>query len=285
MDSQAQQVRELINISNGVNVKDGDGVKLTRLINNQEIEMLDPFLLLDAFATDKPLDYIGGFPEHPHRGFETVTYMIAGRMHHKDSIGNEGIIGPGDIQWMTAGKGIIHSEMPEQDEGLLMGFQLWVNLPASQKMCEPSYQEYTSTQVPHEQHENGCCVRVISGTTDQGTVGPVVNQSIHPMYLDVDLPSGASFNQTLPKDDNAFVYVLEGGLSVGEKQTVLGEKQIGVLGYGEQVTLMSIAPNTRFIFVSATPIKEPVEFGGPFVMNTKAEIFQAFQDYQNGVLA
>ncbi|PWQ97310.1 pirin family protein [Leucothrix arctica] len=285
MTESKQQVRDLVHISAGMKTSDGDGVKMTRLIGNQELDMIDPFLLLDAFGTDKPMDYIGGFPEHPHRGFETVTYMIAGRMRHKDSMGNVGVIGPGDIQWITAGRGILHSEMPEQEEGLMMGFQLWVNLPASQKMCEPLYQEYTSSQVPTEQHENGCAVRVIAGTTDKGTTGPVVNQFIYPMYLDVDLPKGASFSQVLPTDDHTLIYVLEGGLLVGDKETALAEKQLGVLSRGELVKLTSTAADTRFIFISAAPLNEPVERGGPFVMNTKAEVLQAFKDFQSGAFA
>ena len=281
MPTKQQQVRALSHISDGMKVSDGDGVKMTRLIGTESLDMIDPFLMLDAFGTDEPMDYIGGFPEHPHRGFETVTYMIAGRMRHKDSMGNEGVIGPGDVQWMTAGRGIVHSEMPEQQDGLMMGFQLWVNLPKAEKMCEPAYQEYTAEQMPTETHENGCTIRVISGTTDAGTTGPVVNQFIHPIYFDIDLPQDSCFSQQLPQADSAFIYVLEGGVLVGDQQTSLSAKKLGVLSQGEVVSLTSTSPDTRFIIISATPINEPIARGGPFVMNTKAEIFQAFQDYQN----
>ena len=170
--------RKLLRITPGVAASDGDGVKMTRIIGSQELNVLDPFLLLDAFESDNPDDYIGGFPSHPHRGFETVTYLLAGRMRHKDNAGNEGVIEPGGVQWMTAGKGIIHSEMPEQENGLLMGFQLWVNLPASAKMSEPAYQEFPPERVPLEQRQNGTLVRVISGTTSEGTHGPVQNSYV-----------------------------------------------------------------------------------------------------------
>src|SRR5210317_415529 len=171
----SKRVREVVTTTPGVPATDGDGVRMTRIIGSQELNMLDPFLLLDAFESDQPQDYIGGFPSHPHRGFETVTYLLAGRMRHKDSAGNEGVIEPGGVQWMTAGKGIIHSEMPEQEDGLLMGFQLWVNLPASAKMSTPAYQEFPPQGVPLEQRDNGTRIRVISGTTSEGTRGPIQN--------------------------------------------------------------------------------------------------------------
>jgi len=187
--------RELLTVTSGQATTDGDGVKMTRIIGSQELNMLDPFLLLDAFESDQPQDYIGGFPSHPHRGFETVTYLLAGRMRHKDSAGNEGVIEPGGVQWMTAGRGIVHSEMPEQENGLLMGFQLWVNLPARAKMSEPGYQEFPPSETPLEQREDGTEIRVISGVTSQGTAGVVNNDFVKPTYMDISLPAGNTFEQ------------------------------------------------------------------------------------------
>ena len=222
--------RELIVTTAGMAATDGDGVKMTRIIGSQELNTLDPFLLLDVFESDQPDDYIGGFPSHPHRGFETVTYLLAGRMRHKDSAGNEGVIEPGGVQWMTAGKGIVHSEMPEQDNGLLMGFQLWVNLPASAKMSEPAYQEFAPASVPLEQRQNGTLVRVVSGTTSEGTRGPVNNRYVKPAFLDVSLPAGERFDQQVGASDNAFIFVIEGELVVGNKRQPLGQRELGVLG-------------------------------------------------------
>ncbi|MDH3902834.1 MAG: pirin family protein, partial [Xanthomonadales bacterium] len=220
----------------GVAATDGDGVKMTRIIGSPELNMLDPFLLLDAFESDQPDDYIGGFPSHPHRGFETVTYLLAGRMRHRDSAGNEGVIEPGGVQWMTAGKGIIHSEMPEQDNGLLMGFQLWVNLPASAKMTEPAYQEFSPASVPLERRQNGTLVRVISGMTSQGTRGPVENNFVNPTYMDIALPAGEEFEQEVVTSDNAFIFVIEGNLLVGSNGQPLGHRELGILGEGDHIT-------------------------------------------------
>ena len=206
------KVRELNNSTAGMKTSDGDGVKMTRVIGTRELNMLDPFLLLDAFESDQPEDYIGGFPSHPHRGFETVTYLLAGRMRHKDNAGNEGVIEPGGVQWMTAGKGIVHSEMPEQENGLLMGFQLWVNLPASAKMSAPGYQEFSPSETPLERRADGTEIRVIAGQTDEGTRGVVQNSYVEPTYLDVSLAAGASFSQATTPGSNAFVFVVEGEL-------------------------------------------------------------------------
>ena len=273
--------RELIQTTPGVAATDGDGVKMTRIIGSQELNMLDPFLLLDAFESDHPDDYIGGFPSHPHRGFETVTYLLAGRMRHKDSAGNEGVIEPGGVQWMTAGKGIVHSEMPEQDNGLLMGFQLWVNLPASAKMTEPAYQEFSPASVPLEQRENGTLVRVISGTTSEGTRGPVENNYVQPTYMDITLPAGEAFEQVVGASDNAFIFVIEGDLWVDSSRQPLGHRELGILGEGDHIAVTS-ENSARFLLVAGQPLNEPVARGGPFVMNTKTEIMQAFTDYQNG---
>ena len=273
--------RKLLQMTPGVAASDGDGVKMTRIIGSQELNVLDPFLLLDAFESDNPDDYIGGFPSHPHRGFETVTYLLAGRMRHKDNAGNEGVIEPGGVQWMTAGKGIIHSEMPEQENGLLMGFQLWVNLPAAAKMSEPAYQEFPPDLVPLEQRENGTLVRVISGTTNEGTRGPVENNYVRPTYLDVTLPAGEEFEQVVGVSDNAFVFVIEGDLFIGSTREPLGHRELGILGEGDHIAVTA-GSSARFLLVSGQPLNEPIARGGPFVMNTKAEVMQAFTDYQNG---
>lgn len=273
--------KELLVTTAGVAATDGDGVKMTRIIGSHELNTLDPFLLLDAFESDHPDDYIGGFPSHPHRGFETVTYLLAGRMRHKDSAGNEGVIEPGGVQWMTAGKGIVHSEMPEQDNGLLMGFQLWVNLPASAKMTEPAYQEFPPDRVPLEQRDNGTLVRVISGTTSEGTRGPIENHYVHPTYMDVTLPEGHSFEQSVGVTDNAFIFVIEGELVVGNAQEPLGHRDLGILGDGDRINVTA-SSSARFLLVAGQPLNEPIARGGPFVMNTKTEITQAFQDFQNG---
>ena len=212
--------RELIYITPGMPASDGDGVKMTRIIGTPRLDMLDPFLMLDCFESDQPQDYLGGFPDHPHRGFETVTYMLAGRMRHRDSMGNEGVIAPHGVQWMTAGKGIVHSEMPEQESGLLKGFQLWVNLPAKDKMCEPSYQEFVANDIATEQREDGGLVRVIAGATEKGTVGPVNREDIKPVYMHVELPAGGAFEQSIKAGDNAFIFVIEGDISLGNNASV-----------------------------------------------------------------
>jgi len=199
--------REIAKTIKGMAASDGDGVRLTRIIGSPELDMLDPFLMLDSFASDNPGDYIGGFPEHPHRGFETVTYMIAGKMRHKDNAGHEGVIEAGGVQWMTAGRGILHSEMPEQTEGLLHGFQLWVNLPAKDKMLPPAYQEFSASEIPVEAFAGGT-VRVVSGMTDAGTLGAVQGTATNPLYLDVVL--NGVFRQKIPTTHNGFFYVIDG---------------------------------------------------------------------------
>lgn len=282
MDGKQRRVRELLSTTAGQPASDGAGVKLTRIIGTQALNVLDPFLLLDAFESDRPDDYIGGFPSHPHRGFETVTYLLAGRMRHKDNAGNEGVIEPGGVQWMTAGRGIVHSEMPEQEDGLLMGFQLWVNLPASAKMADPGYQEFPPASVPLETRANGTAVRVISGVTDEGTRGPVENRYVNPIYMDVDLPAGESFGQTVEAGSNTFLFVIEGELFVGDNRKPLGWRTLGILGDGDRVLASAGSQNTRFLLVSGQPLREPIARGGPFVMNTKEEILQAFEDYQRG---
>jgi len=282
MNDSNHRVRELLTTTAGQPASDGAGVRLTRIIGTQALNVLDPFLLLDAFESDRPDDYIGGFPSHPHRGFETVTYLLAGRMRHKDNAGNEGVIEPGGVQWMTAGSGIVHSEMPEQEDGLLMGFQLWVNLPASAKMSRPGYQEFPPAKVPLETRADGTAIRVISGATDEGTRGPVENRYVNPIYMDVTLPAGESFRQTVEAGSNTFIFVIEGELLVGDSRKPLGWRTLGSLGDGDRVLVSAGSQNARFLLVSGQPLREPIARGGPFVMNTKEEIMQAFEDYQSG---
>ncbi|MDO7596903.1 MAG: pirin family protein [Pseudomonadota bacterium] len=275
----AERVRQVERIVNGIESTDGDGVQLTRVIGSHELSMLDPFLLFDAFESNEAQDYIGGFPSHPHRGFETVTYLLAGRMRHKDSEGREGVIEPGGVQWMTAGRGIIHSEMPEQENGLLHGFQLWVNLPAKDKMTAPAYQEFAADKVTLEQHDNSTEIRVIAGKTNNGATGPVENNYVNPLYMEVFLPAGQVFEQTVDDNDNAFIYVIEGGLAVSNQPEIIKKHQLAVMSKGNIVHLQA-NENTRFMFASAQPLNEPVARGGPFVMNTKEEIEQAFIDFR-----
>ncbi|WP_295893492.1 pirin family protein [uncultured Vibrio sp.] len=293
MTTTKSQYRSLSRVHKGVNTSDGDGVKLTRIIGTHQLNMLDPFLLLDCFESDQASDYIGGFPTHPHRGFETVTYLLNGKMRHKDSTGNEGVIEPGGVQWMTAGKGILHSEMPEQEHGLLKGYQLWVNLPQDSKMVEPGYQEFPPERTPLEEREDGTTIRVISGTTNLGTKGPVENSYTEPTYMHVSMPQKGTFIQDIPAGHNAFVYVIEGTVFVnsinedGEQQaSSVNEKHIGILSQGEEEKL-SITTNgdAQFLLLAGKPLNEPVVRGGPFVMNTRKELMQAFADYSNGVLA
>ena len=272
--------RDLIAQFDGIPASDGDGVRLTRVIGSPQINMLDPFLLLDVFETDQPSDYIGGFPPHPHRGFETVTYMLAGCMRHKDNAGHEGVITPGAVQWMRAGRGIVHSEMPEQEQGLMKGFQLWVNLPARGKMSDPDYQEFPAEMIAVESRE-GVELKVIAGTTDAGTTGPVVQEFTEPIFLDISVDAGVSFQQTVPATHNAFVYVIDGQIAIGEQGKVLGARQLGVLSKGDLVSITGHT-NARVLLMAGRQLNEPVARGGPFVMNTKAEVLQAFKDYEEG---
>ncbi|GGD38783.1 pirin family protein [Pseudoxanthomonas indica] len=262
---------------------DGAGVKLTRVIGGPDLPDLDPFLLLDEFGTDRAEDYIAGFPEHPHRGFETVTYMLDGRMRHRDNHGNEGLLTPGSVQWMTAGRGLIHSEMPEQESGRMRGFQLWVNLPAREKMTEPKYQEFAPDHLPVATPAKGVSVKVIAGRVGD-TVGPISQPATDPVYLDIALEPGQAWDYTLPDGHNAFAYVFEGALSLGEgdEARALESQEMAVLGGGNQVVLRAGSQPTRVILVAGRPLREPVVRHGPFVMNSKQEIMQAFVDFQEG---
>ncbi|MBD9367778.1 pirin family protein [Xanthomonas sp. XNM01] len=262
---------------------DGAGVRLTRVIGGPDLPDLDPFLLLDEFGTDKAEDYLAGFPSHPHRGFETVTYMLDGRMRHKDNHGNEGLLTPGSVQWMTAGRGLIHSEMPEQEAGLMRGFQLWVNLPAREKMTDPRYQEFAPERIPVVHPADGVEVKVIAGEVD-GVAGPIAQPATDPVYLDIALQPGRRWEHALPAGHNAFAYVFEGGLEVGqgEDARALQQRELAVLGAGELLQLQAGADGARLILVAGRPLREPVMRHGPFVMNTRQELMQAFVDYQEG---
>jgi hypothetical protein len=267
----------------GMPTSDGAGVKLVRVIGQPALAQLDPFLMLDEFGTDNPGDYIAGFPAHPHRGFETVTYMLDGRMRHQDNHGHEGVLVPGAVQWMTAGRGIVHSEMPEQSEGRMRGFQLWLNLPATAKMSAPAYQEFGPERIPLVSPTRGVHVKVIAGQVGPVT-GPVVQPATDPTYLDVELDAQATFVQALPAGHAAFVYVFEGELTLGAgaTATLVPRHCLAVLGAGTQVRLQAGPGTARAILVAGRPLREPVARYGPFVMNTEEQLRQAFQDYQNG---
>ena len=274
--------RTVNQVVKGVPTSDGAGVKMTRIIGSSTVDMLDPFLLLDEFRSDRPDDYIGGFPDHPHRGFDTVTYMLAGRMRHKDNFGHEGVITPGGIQWMRAGKGIIHSEMPEQEDGLMWGFQLWINLPGSQKMTDPEYQEFDHDEIPTENSNDDVTIHVIAGTTAKGTTGPVTNIPTEPLYLDIEIGQDAEIHQPVPTDSNAFIYVYTGTASIestGHPSTSLQQGMLGIMGPGDGIRVNGVAANTRLLLLAAKPLNEPVAWAGPFVMNTREELIQAFRDF------
>ncbi len=267
----------------GEKTSDGAGVKLTRLLTHHWQQRLDPFLMLDFFGSDKGQDYIGGFPNHPHRGFETITYMLAGRMRHNDSVGNVGLLHPGAVQWMTAGRGVIHSEMPEQEEGLMNGFQLWLNLPARDKMCEPWYRDIPATELPVWQSDE-LKVRVIAGAF-KGVTGLVQREATAPVYWDVHALGSTpqTFECELPLGHNAFVVVHHGEASLNGQRLPLHHMAI-LSNDGEGLSL-ALQPGCQFIVVAGRPLREPIAQYGPFVMNTRDELIQAVNDYQNGRLA
>ena len=283
MTQTVSTVRHVQRLVRGMPASDGAGVRLTRVIGTPQLDLLDPFLMLDEFGTDRPEDYIAGFPSHPHRGFETVTYMLDGRMRHKDNHGNEGVLVPGSVQWMTAGRGIVHSEMPEQQEGRMRGFQLWINLPAKDKMTAPAYQEYAPDRIPQAAPAPGVLARVIAGEV-AGVRGPIVQPATDPVYLDLTVEAAARLVQALPPDHSAFVYVYEGALRVGEgaDAATVSAKELAVLSPGAQVVLEGREAESRAILVAGRPLREPVARYGPFVMNTREELMQAFADYQSG---
>jgi redox-sensitive bicupin YhaK (pirin superfamily) len=263
---------------------DGAGVKLTRVLTQNLQRRLDPYLMLDAFGSDQPDDYIAGFPDHPHRGFETITYMLAGRMLHRDSAGNEGLLQGGDVQWMTAGRGVIHSEIPQQSEGVMEGFQLWLNLPATEKMCPPWYQDIAAAELPKFSTPQGARVTVIAGLS-HGVTGAVTRVGTVPLYLDVHLDAGGSFSQTLPSQHNAFIYVYRGQVSVGGQ--AVPSQRMAILANSAQADGIALQADTdaRLLLIAGKPLNEPIVQHGPFVMNTAQEIHQAVLDMRSGRLA
>ncbi|HET7295166.1 MAG TPA: pirin family protein [Vicinamibacteria bacterium] len=274
--------RPVVQTVRGQATSDGAGVRLTRMIGTRTLDHVDPFLLLDEFRSDDASDYLAGFPDHPHRGFETVTYMLAGEMEHRDHSGNQGRLTAGSVQWMTAGRGIIHSEMPKQRDGLMWGFQLWVNLPAKDKMCAPRYQDIPPERVP-EVSWQGARVRVIAGRLGE-TEGPVRDIVTRPLYLDVALEGGGRIDVPLAGDQSGFAYVFEGAVTlpgVGGDAT-LARGELGLLGEGESVYATGGPGGGRFLLVAARPLREPIARMGPFVMNTRSELMQAVSDLQSG---
>lgn len=278
------EARRIIFTTRGMPTSDGAGVRLTRMLGTPQLPDLDPFLMLDHFRSDHADDYIAGFPDHPHRGFETVTIMKEGRMRHRDSRGHEGVVAPGGIQWMTTGRGLIHSEMPEQSEGRMSGFQLWVNLPSSHKMIDPDWHDHPAETVPVEAR-TGAMVRVLAGRTADGTEGPGRSawSEADIRLLDVALEPGAAFTEALPRDHNAFLAVYGGQVTGPDGQTV-SDPAIGVLSQGPSVEVTAGPDGAQFLLVAGRPIRETIARHGPFVMNSDAEIRQAFIDYQAGRL-
>jgi len=278
------QSRKIERLIEGIATSDGAGVKLTRVLTGKLQRRLDPFLMLDAFGSDIPDDYIAGFPDHPHRGFETVTYMLSGRMRHRDSAGHEGLLESGGVQWMTTARGVIHSEIPEQNKGVMEGFQLWLNLPAKNKMDEPWYQDFPSGSIPEYVTAENVTVRVIAGTSN-GVTGVVTREQTAPLFLDVHLPAGASFSTELASAFNAFIYVYRGAVKVDD--TLAETRRMGILTNDTEADglILTSQESARLILVAGKPLNEPIVQYGPFVMNTEAEIEQALVDYRSGFLA
>ena len=280
--------RTLNRVIAGVETSDGAGVRLRRSIGSTPGTRLDPFLMLDEFGTENPDDYIAGFPPHPHRGFETVTYMLNGHMRHEDHMGNVGELTEGGVQWMTAGRGVIHSEMPQQSEGRMRGFQLWINLPAAEKMKPASYRDIPAGDIPETVLPGGR-VRIIAGeiSGNDGPVrGPIRGLTTEPVFLDIEIAAGATFEYGLPAEHNAFVYAYEGSVSVGTgaDAETLPPRSAGILSAGERVALASVGDAARVILLAGKPLGEPVAQYGPFVMNTREEIERAVADYRTGDL-
>ena len=267
----------------GQPTSDGAGVKLTRVLTQELQQRLDPFLMLDAFGSDNPNDYIAGFPNHPHRGFETVTYMIAGRMRHRDSAGHEGLLENGGVQWMTAGRGVIHSEIPQQEQGVMEGFQLWLNLHSSEKMNAPWYRDFQHAQLPKLLTPEGVAVTVIAGES-HGVQGAVTREKTQPLYLDLHLPAGARFAQTLPSGHNAFVYVYRGQATIGGTVVPAGRMAILANDARADGVVIEAGADAKALLIAGRPLKETIVQYGPFVMNTQQEIYQAFSDFRSGRL-
>ncbi|TFZ06753.1 pirin family protein [Ramlibacter henchirensis] len=290
MDTPVQSPRRVERVLTGVATSDGAGVKLTRLLTQDLQQRLDPFLMLDNFASDDPDDYGAGFPNHPHRGFETVTYMISGRMRHRDSAGHEGLLQNGGVQWMTAGRGLIHSEMPEQEEGVMEGFQLWLNLPGRDKMREPWYRDIQSAEIPEVQTPEGVTARVIAGES-HGVKGSVQRETTQPLYLDLHFgATGQRFEQPLPAQHNAFVCVYRGSVEVvggdGAATAVARGRMAILANDGDGVVLRSAGNEpARALLIAGNPLREPIAQYGPFVMNTRQQLLEAVEDFNNGRLA
>jgi len=276
-----ERPRSVERLVQGMATSDGAGVKLTRVLTQPLQRRLDPFLMLDAFGTDRPEDYIGGFPDHPHRGFETVTYMIAGRMRHRDSFGHEGLLQNGGVQWMTAGRGLVHSELPEQEEGAMEGFQLWLNLPAKDKMTEPWYRDIQSAEIPELTTPEGVTARVIAGES-HGVQGAMQRAHTEPLYLDLHFSDGGRFEQPLPAGHNAFVYVYRGALRIGSTAVPVQRMAILANSTNADGVVLEAEPGTKAILIAGKPLNEPIAQYGPFVMNTNEQIFQAVEDFRAG---
>ena len=274
-------IRNVLQVITPIQVLDGAGVLLKRSIATRTLDYLDPFLLLDHFGSDNPNDYLAGFPMHPHRGIETVTYMLAGRVNHKDSLGNSGTIGTGDVQWMTAGRGIMHEEMPKPYDGKMEGFQLWVNLPAKLKMTTPRYRDLSSIDIPEVELPGGVKIRLIAGHLGE-TCGAVTDIYADPTYLDVNLPPEAIFRHPIPVGHTAFAYLFRGTGSFDELGHNAAASQLVIYEDGDAVSVQASAQGARFLLVSALPLGEPIARYGPFVMNTRAEIEQTLAELRNG---
>jgi len=281
-DSLPRQPRTVETIVTGRSVTDGAGVRITRILTQDLQRRLDPFLMLDVFRSDDPDDYIAGFPDHPHRGFETVTYMIAGRMRHRDNAGHEGLLESGGIQWMTAGRGVVHSEMPEQQDGTMEGFQLWLNLPSRDKMSAPWYRDFASDEIPEFLTEERVNVRIIAGECF-GIAGAMTRPVTEPLYLDLHLPAGSRFATPLPSAHNAFVVVYRGAIEIAGRE--IAERQMAILGNDGDGVAMAASQAARAILVAGKPLDEPIAQYGPFVMNSEAELRIAVRDYQEGRFA
>ncbi len=274
--------RKIDKISTSIPTIEGAGVNLKRAFGYYEVPLLDPFLLLDDFRSDNPDDYLAGFPWHPHRGIETVTYMLEGRVEHGDSMGNKGVIGPGDVQWMTAGSGIIHQEMPKGSNGHMGGFQLWVNLPSTHKMMEPRYRDVKNEQIPEVLIDNGVRVRVISGEVNKKR-GPVRDIVVDIEYLDVAMEPGTEFEHAIKKGYRTFAYIIEGsGYFDTEKKRKTGNGHLVIFKDGDDVRIAANDSVFRFLLISGNPLGEPVAWRGPIVMNTQEELQVAFDEYRNG---
>ena len=282
----ADYSRQLERLVNGIPTQDGAGVSLTRVLTNDLQRRLDPFLMLDAFHSDKPDEYLAGFPDHPHRGFETVTYMLEGRMRHRDNAGNEGLLEPGGMQWMTAGRGLVHSELPEQEDGLMSGFQLWVNLAGRDKMTAPSYSDIPSAAIPEVSPQAGARVRVLAGQAF-GTSGAVERPVTAPLYLDVHLQAGTTLALPIPATHNAFLYAYQGALQVGPDQRAASAGRMAILSNVPDAAgvVVTAGAESRFLLIAGQPLNEPIAQWGPFVMNTREEVEQAIDDFRAGLFA